>query len=110
MISAPKALQRFRGGNRRFVSGITTRAASLRQTRRIELATEQHPFASDLACSDGCVPAEYSPESGVVAFLDGREPDWQHVDTVRFAIALFRRAGDRVRMSANGPGDPPPHQ
>src|SRR5690242_15114945 len=57
-IPAQEALARLKEGNQRFVTGVRSLDALLSHTRRAELATEQHPFAIVLGCSDSRVPAE----------------------------------------------------
>ena len=57
MISARKALQQLRDGNRRFVAE-RQRDGRTGATRREEVTERQEPFAIILGCSDSRVPAE----------------------------------------------------
>ena len=57
MISARKALEQLRAGNRRFVAE-RQRDGRTGATRREEVTERQEPFAIILGCSDSRVPAE----------------------------------------------------
>ncbi|MEL7185439.1 MAG: carbonic anhydrase [Pseudomonadota bacterium] len=57
MITADKALERLKEGNRRFVAGESAHANSMRGFHP-DLAKGQTPFATVLACSDSRVPTE----------------------------------------------------
>lgn len=63
MLSAAKALERLRAGNRRFVAGNPDATAD--PDRRRELRTGQAPFAVILGCSDSRVPAEIVFDQGL---------------------------------------------
>ena len=65
MISAVEALERLRDGNRRFVDGNTSAAASANQARRAELVGGQNPFAVILACADSRAPVELIFDQGL---------------------------------------------
>ena len=65
MIAAHDALQRLRNGNRRFVSEVRSRASLVSETRRVEVAAGQEPFAIILGCSDSRVPAELVFDQGL---------------------------------------------
>ncbi|HEY1899342.1 MAG TPA: carbonic anhydrase [Steroidobacteraceae bacterium] len=65
MIPAQEALQRLRDGNARFVSETRNEGASTSSSRRIELATQQYPYAIILGCSDSRVPAEIIFDQGL---------------------------------------------
>jgi len=65
MIPAHDALQRLRNGNRRFVSEVRSRASLASETRRVEVAAGQEPFAIILGCSDSRVPAEIVFDQGL---------------------------------------------
>ena len=56
MLSANKALERLREGNRRFVSGLRSLETLISQIRRSEFVHHQAPFAVVLGCSDSRVP------------------------------------------------------
>jgi carbonic anhydrase len=64
MISALEALDRLRQGNRRFASNAQLRNAGT-QTRPVEVAGRQEPFAIILGCSDSRVPAEIVFDQGL---------------------------------------------
>jgi carbonic anhydrase len=61
-VSAEEALERLREGNRRYVSGRSTRDSQPRFWRDDE---EQEPFAIVLGCSDSRVPAELVLDQGI---------------------------------------------
>lgn len=65
MISATDALERLRGGNRRFAAGTPSNSASGFLANRAKLADGQAPFAIILACSDSRVPVEMVFDQGV---------------------------------------------
>jgi carbonic anhydrase len=65
MIPAREALQRLRDGNRRFVSNVRSHASLADETRRVEVALGQEPFAIILGCSDSRVPAEIVFDQGL---------------------------------------------
>ena len=64
MISARKALQQLRDGNRRFVAE-RQRDGRTGATRREEVTERQEPFAIILGCSDSRVPAEIVFDQGL---------------------------------------------
>lgn len=92
MISARKALDRLREGNRRFVSGASARVLS-GQSRLHALAAGQHPFAIILGCSDARVPAEIVFDQGLgdlfVIRVAGNIVAPSQVGSVEFAAARF---------------------
>jgi carbonic anhydrase len=65
MISARKALDRLREGNRRFVSEVRSQHVFASEARRSQLAVGQEPFAIILGCSDSRVPAEIVFDQGL---------------------------------------------
>jgi carbonic anhydrase len=64
MISARKALELLRAGNRRFVAE-RQRDGRVGATRREEVTERQEPFAIVLGCSDSRVPAEIVFDQGL---------------------------------------------
>ena len=93
MISAQEALKRLREGNRRFVAGLGSNDGTLGQTRRVELTTEQNPFAIILGCSDARVPAEIVFDQGLgdlfVIRVAGNIVAPSQVGSVEFAASRF---------------------
>jgi len=65
MISGNEALERLKAGNHRFASNVVSLTSLTSQTRRIELAAGQAPFAIILGCSDSRVPAEIVFDQGL---------------------------------------------
>ncbi len=92
MIGAAEALQRLRDGNRRFVADVTSDVPT-NQTRRMELAEGQEPFAIILGCSDSRVPAEIVFDQGLgdlfVIRVAGNIVASSQVGSVEFAAARF---------------------
>src|SRR5512145_3128594 len=64
MISARKALEQLRAGNRRFVAE-RQRDGRTGATRREEVTKQQEPHAIILGCSDSRVPAEIVFDQGL---------------------------------------------
>lgn len=93
MVSAQEALERLREGNRRFVSSISSGQALPSQSRRIELAKEQSPFAIVLGCSDARVPAEIVFDQGLgdlfVIRVAGNIVAPSQIGSVEFAASRF---------------------
>lgn len=93
MLSAEEALERLRNGNRRFVAGEPSRAASRSHTRRAELAKAQSPFAIVLGCSDSRVPAEIVFDQGLgdlfVIRVAGNIVAPSQIGSVEFAADQF---------------------
>ncbi|MEZ5541204.1 MAG: carbonic anhydrase [Pseudomonadota bacterium] len=58
MIAASEAIQRLKEGNQRFVAGVRSIDAIVKQMQRADLVQGQAPFAIILGCSDSRVPAE----------------------------------------------------
>jgi carbonic anhydrase len=58
VISGPKALEKLKEGNRRFVQNATEARAGATATRREQDVETQRPFAILLGCSDSRVPTE----------------------------------------------------
>jgi carbonic anhydrase len=93
MVSARKAIERLRDGNRRFASGVRSRDALASQARRRELAAGQEPFAIVLGCSDSRVPAEIVFDQDVgdlfVIRVAGNIVASSQIGSVEFAAARF---------------------
>lgn len=93
MIPARQALDRLRQGNLRFVASIKSGEITPRQTRRVELAREQKPFAIVLGCSDARVPAEIVFDQGLgdlfVIRVAGNIVAPSQVGSVEFAASRF---------------------
>lgn len=64
MVPAPEALKKLQEGNLRFAAHVRGKEDFLR-TRRVELTTDQEPFAIILGCSDARVPAELVFDQGL---------------------------------------------
>src|SRR5687767_8525819 len=93
MIPAHDALQRLRNGNRRFVSEVRSRASLASETRRVEVAAGQEPFAIILGCSDSRVPAEIVFDQGLgdlfVIRVAGNIVAPSQIGSVEFAAERF---------------------
>lgn len=93
MTSAQEALERLRDGNRRFVSGVGNDETPRDNTRRVELARNQKPFAIVLGCSDGRVPAEIVFDQGLgdlfVIRVAGNIVAPSQMDSVEFAASRY---------------------
>lgn len=93
MISARDALERLREGNARFVAGVRDRNIVVNQTRRLELADGQEPFAIILGCSDSRVPAEIVFDQGLgdlfVIRVAGNIVAPSQIGSVEFAAERF---------------------
>ncbi|MBL0210090.1 MAG: carbonic anhydrase [Holophagaceae bacterium] len=93
MIPAQVALERLREGNRRFVADVRNRDNPTGQTRRVELAAGQEPFAIILGCSDSRVPAEIVFDQGLgdlfVIRVAGNIVAASQVGSVEFAAARY---------------------
>ena len=92
MIAASEALDRLVAGNRRFVAEVRSHG-SQSQTRRLEVAEEQEPFAIILGCSDSRVPAEIVFDQGLgdlfVIRVAGNIVAPSQVASVEFAAERF---------------------
>lgn len=93
MISAAKALDLLREGNRRFASDVRSPDAPSSLARRRESAASQEPFAIILGCSDSRVPAEIVFDQGLgdlfVIRVAGNIVAPSQVGSVEFAAARF---------------------
>src|SRR5512145_1510751 len=92
MISARKALEQLRAGNRRFVAE-RQRDGRTGATRREEVTERQEPFAIILGCSDSRVPAEIVFDQGLgdlfVIRVAGNIVAPSQVGSVEFAAERF---------------------
>jgi carbonic anhydrase len=93
MIPAREALALLREGNRRFVSGASSRDTFESRARRIELAAGQAPFAAILGCSDSRVPVEIVFDQGLgdlfVIRVGGNIVAPSQIGSVEFAAEQF---------------------
>jgi carbonic anhydrase len=93
MVSATDALTRLREGNRRFASSSSAATALTGETRRVEVAAGQEPFAIILGCSDSRVPAEIVFDQGLgdlfVIRVAGNIVAPSQVGSVEFAAARY---------------------
>jgi carbonic anhydrase len=93
MISAARALERLREGNRRFASDVRSPDAPSSQARRLESAAGQEPFAIVLGCSDSRVPAEIVFDQGLgdlfVIRVAGNIVAPSQIGSVEFAASRF---------------------
>ena len=92
-LDAEQALQKLLEGNRRFV---TTKFQHPHQTRqwRQSVATEQHPFAIILGCSDSRVPPEIIFDEGLgdlfVIREAGHVADDATLGSIEFAVGYLQ--------------------
>jgi carbonic anhydrase len=93
MITAYEALERLREGNRRFMSDDRSSDRLTSQSRRMELASGQEPFAIILGCSDSRVPAEIVFDQGLgdlfVIRVAGNIVAPSQIGSVEFAAERF---------------------
>jgi carbonic anhydrase len=92
-MTARDALAQLRAGNDRFVSEVRNHQTLTSQTRRIEVAAGQEPFAIILGCSDSRVPAEIVFDQGLgdlfVIRVAGNIVAPSQVGSVEFAAERF---------------------
>lgn len=92
-LPADEALERLREGNRRFVSGESTRGPLLTDARRTGLLAGQRPIAIVLGCSDSRVPAELVFDQGFgdlfVIRVAGNIVAPSQIGSVEFAAERF---------------------
>ncbi len=90
---ARDALAQLRAGNDRFVSEVRNHHSLTSQTRRLEVAAGQEPFAIILGCSDSRVPAEIVFDQGLgdlfVIRVAGNIVAPSQVGSVEFAAERF---------------------
>lgn len=93
MIPAREALDRLQAGNRRFVTNVRNHDMLTSQTRRLEVAAGQAPFAIILGCSDSRVPAEIVFDQGLgdlfVIRVAGNIVASSQVGSVEFAAERY---------------------
>lgn len=93
MISGPEALQRLRGGNRRFVDGLRSVASLMNPAQRGDLLSGQAPFAVIIGCSDSRVPVEMVFDQGpgdlFVIRVAGNIVAPSQIGSVEFAAERF---------------------
>ena len=91
-VAAATALERLRGGNRRFAEDLRRDGQSNRE-RRSALTSGQEPFAIILGCSDSRVPAEIVFDQGLgdlfVIRVAGNIVAPSQVASIEFAAARF---------------------
>lgn len=93
MVSAFKALDRLKHGNRRFVTGEGVREIGVDHAQRMAQVVDQNPFAIVLGCSDSRVPAELVFDQGVgdlfVIRVAGNIVMPSQIGSVEFAAEKF---------------------
>jgi carbonic anhydrase len=93
MVTASEALNRLKEGNQRFVSGVRSIDAIVKQINRADLQDKQAPFAIILGCSDSRVPAEFVFDQGLgdlfVIRVAGNIVAPSQVGSVEFAVERF---------------------
>lgn len=93
MITASEAIQKLKEGNQRFVSGVRSIDAIVKQMQRSDFVGGQAPFAIILGCSDSRVPAEIIFDQGLgdlfVIRVAGNIVAPSQVGSVEFAAELY---------------------
>lgn len=93
MITASEAIKRLKEGNQRFVSGVRSIDAIVKQLQRADFVEGQAPFAIILGCSDARVPAEIIFDQGLgdlfVIRVAGNIVAPSQVGSVEFAVERF---------------------
>lgn len=93
MITASEAIQKLKEGNQRFVSGVRSIDAIVKQMQRSDFVAGQAPFAIILGCSDSRVPAEIIFDQGLgdlfVIRVAGNIVAPSQVGSVEFAAELY---------------------
>lgn len=93
MVSALDALKLLQAGNARFVSENSKQHIQSVQSRRVELATGQEPFAVILGCSDSRVPVEIIFDQGLgdlfVIRVAGNIVAPSQIGSIEFAAERF---------------------
>jgi carbonic anhydrase len=93
MITANEAIKKLKEGNQRFVSGVRSIDAIVKQIQRSDFVEGQAPFAIILGCSDSRVPAEIIFGQGLgdlfVIRVAGNIVAPSQVGSVEFAAERF---------------------
>jgi carbonic anhydrase len=93
MTDCLAALTRLQEGNRRFIANVRGIEALISQQRRVELASQQRPFAVVLGCSDSRSPAEIVFDQGLgdlfVIRVAGNIVAPSQIASVEFAVERF---------------------
>lgn len=93
MLTAGEAIERLKEGNQRFVSGVRSIDAIVKQMQRHNLVDCQDPFAIILGCSDSRVPAEIVFDQGLgdlfVIRVAGNIVAPSQVGSIEFAVEHF---------------------
>ena len=93
MISANKAIERLREGNRRYVSDNPSRVLHSESTFRSQMVQGQSHFAVILGCSDSRAPVELLFDQGpgdlFVVRVAGNIAGPDQVGSIEFAVARF---------------------
>jgi carbonic anhydrase len=93
MVTASEALKKLQEGNKRFVSGVRSIDAIVKQIQRDDFIENQAPFAIILGCSDSRVPAEIVFDQGLgdlfVIRVAGNIVAPSQVGSVEFAVERF---------------------
>jgi carbonic anhydrase len=93
MLTATEALKKLQEGNKRFVSGVRSIEAIVKQIQRDDFIENQAPFAIILGCSDSRVPAEIIFDQGLgdlfVIRVAGNIVAPSQVGSVEFAVERY---------------------
>lgn len=93
MLTANEALKKLQEGNERFMSGVRSIDALMKQMQRADFVEGQAPFAIILGCSDSRVPAEIVFDQGLgdlfVIRVAGNIVAPSQIGSVEFAVEQF---------------------
>ncbi|MDT8403506.1 carbonic anhydrase [Sulfuriflexus sp.] len=93
MLTANEALKKLKEGNERFMSGVRSIDALMKQMQRADFVEGQAPFAIILGCSDSRVPAEIVFDQGLgdlfVIRVAGNIVAPSQIGSVEFAVEQF---------------------
>lgn len=96
MVTAGEALVRLKEGNQRFVAGVRSVDALIKQMQRATFVEGQSPFAIILGCSDSRVPAEIVFDQGLgdlfVIRVAGNIVAPSQIGSVEFAVDRYGTA------------------